>query len=519
MQGPRDDPEPTMVNVFEVLKQAAAGAAFWNDSSVAACAGDIRRVMDGALARERWALMKHERVWRGACAVGTHGESSRSRCWAGTFTLHLGDYDQCLRARSPVLFAEPLLPGAPPSASASPRACLPRATLRSLDALLANGSAGVGVCACPPTRSQAAAEPLRLPPSPRRLRWLLHSVLGSGRVLVQVGSAAGCAERTGLVPADAQWERVPVQGGGAAGRAERPGLVPADVQLCLSCSGAGAVQGGSAAGLAERPGLVSSDAQLCLEVGVCLCRLVVLLAVLNALGWFLLTYEGVRRRLPVGWQPSPETANAMSPVAAWRKISGASDPRPCLKRHSPGAGGARGGDTKGNGDGSRNYSGSGASREVQAVKRVGAKDPGDWSWALSRMSALGGLRTLSMVSVVISHREWLMRNLPLLNKRDLSQRLLGWLHVYFPLSFLAVDTFLFVAGCVLAYSFACTRRRQPRSLRQLRSWLPAFYLHRYIRKYLFDFITFSHRDSIIIHNNTIYHIIKYIKKNVMYPKE
>ncbi|KAK7862107.1 hypothetical protein R5R35_012232 [Gryllus longicercus] len=57
MQGPRGDPEPKIVNVFEVLKEAAAGAAFWNDSSVAACAGDIRRVMDGALARERWALM------------------------------------------------------------------------------------------------------------------------------------------------------------------------------------------------------------------------------------------------------------------------------------------------------------------------------------------------------------------------------------------------------------------------------------------------------------------------------
>ncbi|GLH04855.1 Protein of unknown function [Gryllus bimaculatus] len=169
----------------------------------------------------------------------------------------------------------------------------------------------------------------------------------------------------------------------------------------------------------------------------------------------------------------------MSPVTAWRKIIELPEPRP--NPLLPGAEGAGSGDNAGNGDGSRSYSRSGASSE-----RVGAKDPGDWSWALSRMSALGGLRSLSMVCVVITHREALMlMNLPLLNKRELPQRLQGWLHAYFPLGFIAVDTFLCLSGCVLAYSFACTRRRHPRSLRQLRSWLPAFYLHSMVTELFF----------------------------------
>ncbi|GLH04854.1 GG12421 [Gryllus bimaculatus] len=377
MQGPRDDPEPKMVNVFEVLKQAAAGAAFWNDSSVAACAGDIRRVMDGALARKRWALMMVDAT------------AKLPEPLLGGLTLHLGDYDQCLRARSQAFAGRYCLAAAMGQRIAT---CVPSTcTWRSLDALLANGSAGV--VRVPAHTCQAAADPFAFHPA-----------------LV----AFGVLELT--------W-------------------------------------------------------------GVCLYRVVVLLAVLNALGWFLLTYSvgsaaGCAER--PGLVPADvrgraaEAARGLAALApdghrhvtAWRKIIELPEPRPCPKSHSPGTGGSGGGDNARNGDGS------GASGEEQGVKCVGAKDPGDFSWALSRMSALGGLRSLSMVSVVITHREGLMLNLPLLNKRELPQRLQGWLHVYFPLGSLGIDTFLFVAGFVLAYSFACTRRRQPRSLSQLRSWLP-----------------------------------------------
>ncbi|GLH04857.1 FI22618p1 [Gryllus bimaculatus] len=378
MQGPRDDPEPKIVNVFEVLKEAAAGAAFWNDSSVAACAGDIRRVMDGALARERWALMMVDAT------------AKLPEPLLGGLTLHLGDYDQCLRARSQAFAGRYCLAAAMGQRIAT---CVPSTcTWRSLDALLANGSAGV--VRVPAHTCQAAADPFAFHPA-----------------LVAFG---GC---------------------------------------CI----------------------------VCLEVGVCLCRVVVLLAVLNALGWFLLTYEGVRRRLPVGWQPSPETANAMSPVTAWRKISGAPDPRPRPHHCSPVAGGA-GAAEAGSAGGFRSAAGAGDSGETQAtVECVGAKDPSDWSWALPRMSAANGLRTLSMVWVVMGHRDALIAQLPVLDKRELPNRLKQWVHVYLPAGLFAVDTFLCLAGCVLAYSFACTRRRQPRSLRQLRSWLPTFYLHRYIR--------------------------------------
>ncbi|GLH04383.1 Uncharacterized protein GBIM_10107, partial [Gryllus bimaculatus] len=195
---------------------------------------------------------------------------------------------------------------------------------------------------------------------------------------------------------------------------------------------------------------------------------VVLLALLNALVWFLLTYEDVRLKLPARWRPSQKTAKALSPVTAWRKISGAPDPDKPRAAHartpSPGAGCA-----------------GGAQAAAEAGGAGEARDPGDWSWALPRMSAASGLRTISMVWVVMGHRDALMPQLPVLDKRALPERMKQWAHVYVPAGLFAVDTFLFVAGCVLAYSFACSRRRHPRSLRQLRSWLPAFYLHRYIR--------------------------------------
>ncbi|KAK7862105.1 hypothetical protein R5R35_012231 [Gryllus longicercus] len=149
MQGPRDDPEPKMVNVFEVLKEAATGAAFWNDSSVAACAGDIRRVMDGALARERWALMIVDAT------------AKLPEPLLGGLTLHLGDYDQCLRARSQAFAGRYCLAAAMGQRIAT---CVPSTcTWRSLDALLANGSAGV--VRVPAHTCQAADDPFAFHPA------------------------------------------------------------------------------------------------------------------------------------------------------------------------------------------------------------------------------------------------------------------------------------------------------------------------------------------------------------------
>ncbi len=102
-----------------------------------------------------------------------------------------------------------------------------------------------------------------------------------------------------------------------------------------------------------------------------LCRVVVLLAVLNALFWFLLTQEGVRRRLPVAWQPSPETANAMSPVTAWRKIIGAQVPRPNPLSPAGGAGGAGSAAEAVCAGGLRDAAGAGDTGEAQTVEKVG----------------------------------------------------------------------------------------------------------------------------------------------------
>ncbi|KAK7791593.1 hypothetical protein R5R35_010705 [Gryllus longicercus] len=353
MQGPRDEPQQKIANVFDVLKKVAAGAVFRNDSSEATCAAHIGQMLDGALARERWALMMVDAT------------AKLPEPLLGGLSLHLGDYDQCLRARSEAFAGRYCLVAAMGQRVAT---CVPSTcSWRSLDVLLANSSAGV--VRVPSHTCQSADDP-----------FVFH---------------------------------------------------PATAAL-----------------------------------GV-----VVLLALLNALVWFLLTYEDVRLKLPARWRPSQKTAKAMSPVTAWRKISGAPDPDKPRAAHartpSPGAGCA------GGAEGAAEAGGAGGAEE--------ARDPSDWSWALPCMSAASGLRTISMVWVVMGHRDALMPQLPVLDKRALPERMKQWAHVYVPAGLFAVDTFLFVAGCVLAFSFACSRRRHPRSLRQLRSWLPAFYLHRYIR--------------------------------------
>ncbi|XP_065159126.1 O-acyltransferase like protein-like [Atheta coriaria] len=94
-----------------------------------------------------------------------------------------------------------------------------------------------------------------------------------------------------------------------------------------------------------------------------------------------------------------------------------------------------------------------------------------------QISCLAGIRVISMIWIIASHRYFVMKLLPIRNSLYAFSWLFSHESFYVQAAYLAVDTFLYLGGFVLAYQ--CFKNRNKLALTV--PTIPYFYMHRLLR--------------------------------------